>query len=133
VFGSKFVSLVTSPNVTEGQPSQTIQLWDFNQLAIKRAAALGFEREHVRHINDTTVVKDKVFVKTIRTSLPYSITTRTLPPPRSPEEPTFTDAMCGEDTIFLVHVSHPNFTSCPSLTTFFPLQSNRRYLRVLIF
>jgi hypothetical protein len=114
VFGSKFVSLVTSPNVTEGQPSQTIQLWDFNQLAIKRAAALGFEREHVRHINDTTVVKDKVFVKTIRTSLPYSITTRTLPPPRSPEEPTFTDAMCGEDTIFLVH-------------------SNRRYLRVLIF
>ncbi|KAG2029561.1 hypothetical protein BDR03DRAFT_987672 [Suillus americanus] len=38
----------------------------------------------------------------IRTSLPYSITMQTLAPPRSPEEPTFTDAMCGEDTTFLV-------------------------------
>ncbi|KAG2072912.1 hypothetical protein BDR04DRAFT_372100 [Suillus decipiens] len=101
VFGSKFILLVTSPRGATGQPSQTIQMWDFNHLAMKRAAALGFEKEHVRRVNDATVVKDKVFVKTIRTSLPYSITTRTLPP-RSPEEPAFTDVMCGEDTIFLI-------------------------------
>lgn len=117
VFGSKFVSLIASPKAkaTTGQPSpQTIQMWDFNQLAIKRAAALNVEKEHVRRVDDTTVVRDTVFVKTIRTSLPYSITTRALSPPRSPEEPIFTDAMCGEDTIFLV-------------------DSKRRFLRVLIF
>jgi hypothetical protein len=117
VFGSKFVSLITPPKATAGQPLQTLQMWDFNQLAIKRAMALGFEKENVHYINDTTVVKDKVFVRTIRTSLPYSITTRTLPP-RSPEEPTFTDAMCSEDTILLVTVSHPNTILCSSLTAF---------------
>lgn len=77
---------------------------------IKRATALGLENENMHYVNDTTVVKDKVFVKTIRTSLPYSVTTRTLPP-RSPE---FTDAMCSEDAILLA-------------------TSDRCYLRVLIF
>ncbi|KAG1724545.1 hypothetical protein EDB19DRAFT_309780 [Suillus lakei] len=115
VFGSKFVSLVTSPKATTGRQSQTLEVWDFNQLAMKRAATLGFEKENVRHVYDATIVKDKVFVETIRTSLPYSVTTRTLPSPRSPEEPTFTDAMCSEDTIFLVN------------------QSDRRHLRVLPF
>jgi hypothetical protein len=104
VFGSKFVSLVMPPKATAGQTSesQTLQIWDFNQLAMKRAAALGVEKENVRHVNDTTVVEDEIFVKTIHTSLPYTITTRTLPPPRSPRDPIFTDAMCSEDTIFLV-------------------------------
>jgi hypothetical protein len=54
------------------------------------------------------VVKDKVFVKTIRTSLPYSLTTRTLPP-RSPE---FTDAMCSEDASLLATVSRSNSILC---------------------
>ncbi|KAG2095416.1 uncharacterized protein F5147DRAFT_778639 [Suillus discolor] len=102
VFGSRFISLVTSPKATAGRHSQTLQIWDFNQLALKRAAALGFEKENMRLVNDTTVVKDKMFVERVRTSLPYSITTRTLPPPRSPGEPTFTDAMCGEDSILLL-------------------------------
>lgn len=109
VFGSKFV-LVTPPKNTAGQPLQTLQIWNFNQLVIKRATALGLENENMHYVNDTTVVKDKVFAKTIRTSLPYSVTTRTLPP-RSPE---FTDAMCSEDAILLA-------------------TSDRCYLRVLIF
>ncbi|KAG1763824.1 hypothetical protein EV702DRAFT_1205384 [Suillus placidus] len=103
IFGSKFVSLLTSPKAIAGQSSQTLQMWDFNQLAMKRATVLGFEKENVHYVNDTTVVEDdKVFVKTIRMSLPYSITTRTLPPPHFPGQATFTDAMCGEDTIFLI-------------------------------
>lgn len=102
VFGSRFISLVTSPKATAGRHSQTLQIWDFNQLALKRAAALGFEKENVRLVNDTTVVEDEMFVERVRTSLPYSITTRTLPPPRSPGEPTFTDTMISEDSIFLL-------------------------------
>ncbi|KIK39544.1 hypothetical protein CY34DRAFT_769076 [Suillus luteus UH-Slu-Lm8-n1] len=103
VFGSKFVSLITPPKSRAGQPLQTIQVWDFNQLAFKRAKALGVEKDNVHYVSDTTVVEDlDMFVKTIRTSLPYSVATRTLPPPRSPEDPTFTYAMCSEDTIFLV-------------------------------
>lgn len=103
VFGSRFISLVTSPKATAGRHSQTLQIWDFNQLAMKRAAALGFEKENVHLVNDTTVVEDEMFVERVRTSLPYSITTRTLPLPRSPGEPTFTDAMIGEDTILLLN------------------------------
>ncbi|KAG2049910.1 hypothetical protein BDR06DRAFT_918460 [Suillus hirtellus] len=103
VFGSKFVSFVTD---TAGRSSQTLQIWDFNQLAIKRAAALGFEKENTRLVNDTTVIKDKAFARRVRTSLPYTITTRTLPPPRSPGEPTFTNAMLDEDTIVLVNCDY---------------------------
>lgn len=107
VFGSKFVLLVTPPKATAGQPLQTLQVWNFNQLVIKRATALGLENENMHYVNDTTVIKDKVFIKTIRTSLPYSVTARTLPP-RSPEESTFTDAMCSEDAIVLATVSRSN-------------------------
>lgn len=114
VFGSKFVSLITPPKTNAGQPLQTVQVWDFNQLAIKRATALGVEKDNVHYVSDTTVVEDlEMFATTIRTSLPYSVATRTLPP-RSPEDPTFTDAMCSEDTILLV-------------------DENRRRGRVLIF
>ncbi|KAG1769850.1 hypothetical protein EDD22DRAFT_817338 [Suillus occidentalis] len=103
VFGSKFISLITPPKSRAGQSLQTIQVWDFNQLAIKRATALGVEKDNVYYVSDTTVVDDlDMFVKTIRTSLPYSVATRTLPPPCSPQDQTFTDAMCSEDTIFLV-------------------------------
>lgn len=70
---------------------------------------LGIKKENVHHVSDTTVTQYlEVFAKTICTSLPYSIATQTLPPPHSPEDPTFTDAMCSEDTIFLVDVSHLN-------------------------
>ncbi|KAG1765746.1 hypothetical protein EV702DRAFT_1151460 [Suillus placidus] len=94
VFGSKFVSLVRSPKASQG------------------ATALGFEKDNVRHVNDTTVVEDKV-------SLPYSITTGTLPPPGSLGQATFTDAMRGEDTICLIKGSHPNLIRHPSPTAFF--------------
>lgn len=114
VFGSKFISLITPPKTNAGQPLQTVQVWDFNQLAIKRATALGIEKDNVHYVSDTTVVEDlEMFATTIRTSLPYSVATRTLPP-RSPEDPTFTDAMCSEDTVLLV-------------------DENRRRGRVLIF
>ncbi|KAG0697056.1 hypothetical protein DFH29DRAFT_174755 [Suillus ampliporus] len=106
VFGCKFVSLVTLPKAAAGRQSQTLEMWDFNQLATRRAATLGFKRENIRRVYDATVVKDRVFVKTIRTSLPYSVTTRPLPPPRSPEEPTFTDVMCSEDNLLLVDSVH---------------------------
>ncbi|KAG2074982.1 hypothetical protein BDR04DRAFT_1228788 [Suillus decipiens] len=116
VFGSKFASFDKPPKTATGQRPQTLQVWDFNQLAVKRAISLGPEREHTRFISDATLVRDEVLIEAVRTSLPYSVTTRTLPP-RSPEEPAFTDAMCCEDAILLVNQTN----------------NQRRNLRVLIF
>ncbi|KAG2369407.1 hypothetical protein BDR07DRAFT_1323501 [Suillus spraguei] len=117
VFGTKFGSLIKPPKTATGQRSQILQVWDFNQLSLKRAVALGFEREHTRFISDATLVRDEVLIEAVRTSLPYSVTTRTLPPSCSPEEPAFTDAMCCEDAILLVNQTN----------------NQRRNLRVLVF
>ncbi|KAG2336004.1 hypothetical protein BDR05DRAFT_953668 [Suillus weaverae] len=66
-----------------------------------------------------TVVKDKTFVKTKRTRLPYCITAVTLPPPLSPGEGTIREAMGGEDGIFLVLGSDPNLVQGPSVMRIF--------------
>ncbi|KAG2159693.1 uncharacterized protein EDB93DRAFT_1073686 [Suillus bovinus] len=100
VFGTKFVSL-TEPTLTS---PQTLEIRDFNQLAIKRDAKVQDGISH--HVHDTTVVR-KVFANEIHTSLPYRVIKRTLPP-HSSLEPIFTAAMCSEDNLILVDVSMPH-------------------------
>ncbi|KAG1871004.1 hypothetical protein C8R48DRAFT_770604 [Suillus tomentosus] len=98
VFGTKFVSL-TEPTHTS---PQTLEMWDFNQLAMKRDAKVQGGISH--HVRDTTVI-DKVFADEIYTSLPYRVIKRTLPPHSSPEL-SFTAVICSEDSLILVDSSH---------------------------
>ncbi|KAG0704338.1 hypothetical protein DFH29DRAFT_801932 [Suillus ampliporus] len=99
VFGSKVVSLVEPTQMF----AQTLEIWDFNQLAIKRDA--NVQDVIADHVWDTTMISS-VFRDEVETSLPYRVTQRTLPP-RSSTEPFFTAAMCSEDSIILVDVSMP--------------------------
>ncbi|KAG2350184.1 hypothetical protein BDR05DRAFT_954285 [Suillus weaverae] len=98
VFGTKFVSLAEPTHTSP----QTLEIWDFNQLAMKRDAKVqGGTSNHVR---GTTVICN-VFANEIHTSLPYRVIKRTLPPRSSPE-PFFAAVMCSEDNIILVDSSH---------------------------
>jgi hypothetical protein len=98
VFGTKFASLVEPTHISP----QTLEIRDFNQLAMKRDAKVHGGISH--HVHDTTVIR-KVFADEIHTSLPYRVVKRTLPPRSSPE-PFFAAAMCSEDSLILVDSSH---------------------------
>ncbi|KAG2154684.1 hypothetical protein DEU56DRAFT_769753 [Suillus clintonianus] len=105
VFGTKFVSLVA----TQTSP-QTLEIRDFNQLALKRDAKV--QDGIIDHVRDTTVIR-RVFANEVHTSLPYRVIQRTLPP-RSSTEPFFAAVMCSEDNLILV-------------------DSSQRHLRILTF
>lgn len=98
VFGTKFVSLVERTHTSP----QTLEMRDFNQLAMKRDAKVQGGISH--HVHDTTVIR-KVFANEIHTSLPYRVVKCTLPPCSSPE-PFFAAAMCSEDSLILVDSSY---------------------------
>ncbi|KAG1757742.1 hypothetical protein EDB19DRAFT_1891444 [Suillus lakei] len=98
VFGTKFVSLVEPTHTSP----QTLEIRDFNKLAMKRDAKAG--DRIIDHVRDTTVIR-KVFAKEIHTSLPYRVIKRTLPP-RPSTEPFFAAVMCSEDSLILVDSSH---------------------------
>ncbi|OAX33887.1 hypothetical protein K503DRAFT_859518 [Rhizopogon vinicolor AM-OR11-026] len=82
------------------------EVWDFNQLAMKRVATSGVHNDNIHNVYHATLTKDKIFIDKIRTSLPYSVTKLALPPCSS-EESTYTDAMCTEDNILLVAYKNP--------------------------
>lgn len=98
VFGTKFVSLAEPTHMSP----QTLEIRDFNQLAMQRDAKVQGGINH--HVRDTTVIR-KVFADEIHTSLPYRVIKRTLPP-RSSSQPFFTAVMCSEDSLILVDSSH---------------------------
>jgi hypothetical protein len=98
VFGTKFVSLAEPTHTSP----QTLEIRDFNQLAMKRDARVQGGISH--HVRDTTVIRN-VFANEIHTSLPYRVIKRTLPPSSFPE-PFFAAAMCSEDSLILVDSSH---------------------------
>ncbi|KAG1749839.1 uncharacterized protein EDB91DRAFT_767947 [Suillus paluster] len=99
VFGTKHVSLVQPIQMFP----QTLEIRDFNQLAIKRDA--NVQDVVADHVCDATVISG-VFQDKAQTSLPYRLTRRTLPPPRSSSEPFFNAVMCSEDSVILVDSSH---------------------------
>lgn len=98
VFGTKFVSLVEPTHTSP----QTLEIRDFNQLAMKRDTKVQGGISH--HVHDTTVIRE-VFANEIHTSLPYRVVKRTLTPCSSPE-PFFAAVMCSEDSLLLVDSSH---------------------------
>lgn len=98
VFGTRFVSLAEPTHMSP----QTLEIRDFNQLAMKRDARVEGGISH--HVRDTTVIHD-VFANVIHTSLPYRVIKRTLPPRPLPEL-LFTAVMCSEDNLILVDSSH---------------------------
>lgn len=98
VFGTKFVSLAEPTHTSP----QTLEIRDFNQLAMKRDARVQDGISH--HVRDTTVIRN-VFANEIHTSLPYRVIKRTLPP-RPLSEVLFAAVMCSEDSLILVDSSH---------------------------
>ncbi|KAH7929334.1 hypothetical protein BV22DRAFT_1029582 [Leucogyrophana mollusca] len=113
VFGTKFVFLrIPTQNAVQFRNgSRTVEVWDFNQLALKRDLSLGkhVDDENARwHTDDTSIVSDGVFAGAVRTTFPYRVITRALPP-QSPQMPKFQQAMCSEDSIILVDSQGRNF------------------------
>lgn len=131
VFGTRFSSIVGGGR--EGRDSRTLEVWDFNQLGIRR----DIRRERSKasevewHVGDTSVLSNRVFVGEVRTGLPYRVFRRKLAAPLK-EEPVFTEAMCSEDSVVLVDVS---CLLCPLLgeSTEPLFQTQGRNFRILTF
>ncbi|KAG1745446.1 uncharacterized protein EDB91DRAFT_1328202 [Suillus paluster] len=98
IFGTKYVSLVEPTHMLP----QTLELRDFNQLAMKRDA--NVQDVIAGHVCNTTVINDN-FENKVQTSLPYRLTQRTLPPQHW-SEPFFNAVMCSEDSVILVDSTH---------------------------
>lgn len=105
VFGTRFSSIVGGGR--EDRDSRTLEVWDFNQLGIRRdiRRERGEACEVEWHVGDTSVLSRRVFVEEVRTGLPYRVFRRKLAGPLE-GEPMFTEAMCSEDSVILVDVSH---------------------------
>jgi hypothetical protein len=103
VYGAKFI---TSPGGTRERNPRTLEMWDFNQLGIRRDRPREWsESQDVQwHVGDTTTLSRRVFIDDVRTTLPYRVIRRTLPAPLK-GMPIFTEAMCSEDNLILVDVS----------------------------
>jgi len=103
IFGTKFSAVITNPRETRNRNPRTLEVWDFNQLGIRRDKDReGLESEDVQwHVGDTSILSSGVFVGEVRTTLPYRVIRRTLPAPLE-GEPVFTEAMCSEDNLILV-------------------------------
>lgn len=109
VFGTRF-STITGGG--EGGTSRTLEVWDFNQLGMRRDMKRDRKRCGVEwHIGDTSVLGGRVFADEVRTGLPYRVFRRELAAPRE-GEPDYTEAMCSEDSVVLVDVSVPFCLSC---------------------
>ena len=116
VFGMSFVAPYRPglPNAADQPPGATrIQMFDFNQLAIKRHLAEGpkldeGEDEVTRVITEpSTVTLNRIFTRPIITRLPYRWRMKEVS-----ETQTFDSAMLSEDSI--VTVSSVSLThSCP--------------------
>ena len=106
VFGTRFSSMIGGGEEGGQRHSRTLEVWDFNQLGIKRD--IGRERgercEAEWHVEDTSVLNSRVFVREVRTGLPYRVFRRKLAAPLEGEG-DFTEAMCNEDSVILVDVS----------------------------
>ncbi|KIJ08313.1 hypothetical protein PAXINDRAFT_139363 [Paxillus involutus ATCC 200175] len=100
VYGAKFI---TSPGGTRERNPRTLEMWDFNQLGIRRDRPREWsESQDVQwHVGDTTTLSRRVFIDDVRTTLPYRVIRRTLPAPLK-GMPIFTEAMCSEDNLILV-------------------------------
>ncbi|KAF9229120.1 hypothetical protein BS17DRAFT_771061 [Gyrodon lividus] len=110
VFGSKFSSITIRPQETRDGNPGTLEVWDFNQLGIRRDKPRKWlESQDVQwHVGDTSILSSRVFVGKVRTTLPYRVIRRTLPAPSS-GVPVFTEAMCSEDSLILVDPKGRNF------------------------
>lgn len=102
VFGTKFVTLTSRNQLFP----DTLEIWDFNQLAMRRdpeSSENPASRDGIaRHVYDSSVIKAGEFLYDVRTSLPYRVTKRSLP--RSFTQHSFTAVMCSEDNLILVDV-----------------------------
>lgn len=103
VSGTKFATFVTPRRRLD---PDSLEVRDFNQLAMKRAAEssknLVPQDEIAQHVYDPSVIKAGVFMDDVRTSLPYRFTRRTLP--CSSTQAFLTAVMCSEDNLILVDV-----------------------------
>jgi hypothetical protein len=103
VFGTKFVTVAAS---RPRQHPDTLEVRDFNQLAMKRAAEssknMASQEGTPRHVYDSSVIRAGAFLNDVHTSLPYQVTKRTLPRPFTQQ--FLTAAMCSEDNLILVYV-----------------------------
>lgn len=105
VFGSSFIAPYRPHNPSPLLPPpgpKMIQIFDFNQLAIKRLLDEGVEDEsEVSHVitKPSTVILNRIFPNPVVTSLPYRWRTK-----KAPHHPgyTFESAMLSEDAIVTV-------------------------------
>lgn len=105
VFGTRFSSILGGGRENRQRESRILEVWDFNQLGIRRDVRREAELSEVEwHVGDTSVLSSRVFVGEVRTRLPYRVFRRKLDAPLE-GEPVFTEAMCSEDSIILVDVS----------------------------
>ncbi|KAG9314232.1 hypothetical protein JVU11DRAFT_5019 [Chiua virens] len=103
VFGTRFSSVTSGGGQgNRHNNSRTLEVWDFNQLGIKRDIRLeGARSSEVEwHVGDVSVLK-RVFTEDVYTRLPYRVFRRKLDAPLE-REPVYTEAMCSEDNIILV-------------------------------
>ncbi|KAH7913000.1 hypothetical protein BJ138DRAFT_1178386 [Hygrophoropsis aurantiaca] len=103
VFGTKYVSLqLPADDDAEHPPNSCIiEVWDFNQLALKRDMSAGrYTDDGYVGENTSDTNRSWFFAKDVCTSLPFRVSTRNL----SAVFPTgrFEEAMCSEDSIILV-------------------------------
>ncbi|OJA16126.1 hypothetical protein AZE42_00062 [Rhizopogon vesiculosus] len=104
VFGTKFATLASRTRLYP----DTLEVRDFNQLAMKRAAEscknLASEDGIAQYVYDSSVIKAGEFLYDVRTSLPYRVTRRSLP--HSFTQHFLTAVMCSEDNLILVDSNH---------------------------
>lgn len=105
VFGTWFSSIGGGGRENRHRDSRTLEVWDFNQLGIRRDATReeGEPPGVEWHVEDS-VLSSRVFVGEVRTRLAYRVFRKRLPAPLE-GEPVFTEAMCSEDSVILVDVS----------------------------
>jgi len=105
VFGTKFVTVAAS---RPRQHPDTLEVRDFNQLAMKRVAEssknMASQEGTPRHVYDSSVIRAGAFLNDVHTSLPYQVTKRTLPRPFTQQ--FLTAVMCSEDNLILVYSNH---------------------------